>query len=393
MIMKTAIQLIFLLILTSLPVSAQDRKYAAREILSLSISAANEAFPLESEWCTIEGVELDGDYCLYHAVVKDRSTFNAYRSDPSVITRNLALSFKNNIQASLSMLVLGIDSGTGLRYEYYSPDRNDYFTVTLTTEDFSSMLDGHVTDAMREEIAFRSFNELKDMLGYSFTGSEDDRLKFECLMEDNGDWDTYDIDEYFIDGMTTAYLRNDNEARIFPLYCLYLEKGEELTGVNRETGQTKTGFIPYGQLREVFATYRDVSMISDRREDYGLTDDDYDGQGIRTMLSDTARIPFELVTPPKFRGGDANKFAEWVNSQLMYPENAKENGIQGRVTLSFTVTKKGDVQDVKILHGVTPSLDAEALRVVRKSPRWKPGEKDGQKVDVTYTFPVIFQLR
>ena len=105
-------------------------------------------------------------------------------------------------------------------------------------------------------------------------------------------------------------------------------------------------------------------------------------------------IPFQLVEEkPSFQGGDANQFSKWVNQRLVYPEIAKENGVQGRVTLQFTVEKDGSVTKVKVLRGVDPSLDKEAVRVVSMSPKWKPGKQRDRAVPVTYTFPVIFQLR
>ena len=105
-------------------------------------------------------------------------------------------------------------------------------------------------------------------------------------------------------------------------------------------------------------------------------------------------IPFQLVEEkPSFMGGDANMFSKWVNERLVYPEIAKENGVQGRVTLQFTVEKDGRVTKVKVLRGVDPSLDKEAVRVVSESPKWKPGKQRDRAVPLTYTFPVIFQLR
>lgn len=105
-------------------------------------------------------------------------------------------------------------------------------------------------------------------------------------------------------------------------------------------------------------------------------------------------IPFQLVEQkPSFNGGDANEFSKWVNSRLVYPEIAKENGVQGRVTLSFTVEADGRVTNVRVLKGVDDSLDKEAVRVVSSSPRWTPGKQRDRKVKVTYTFPVYFMLR
>lgn len=115
---------------------------------------------------------------------------------------------------------------------------------------------------------------------------------------------------------------------------------------------------------------------------------------VKEEVVEEEAIPFQLVEEkPSFQGGDANTFSKWVNSKLVYPEIAKENGVQGRVTLQFTVEKDGSVTNVKVLRGVDASLDKEAVRVVQSSPKWKPGKQRDRAVKVTYTFPVIFQLR
>ena len=115
---------------------------------------------------------------------------------------------------------------------------------------------------------------------------------------------------------------------------------------------------------------------------------------VKEEVVEEEAIPFQLVEEkPSFNGGDANEFSKWVNSKLQYPEIAKENGVQGRVTLQFTVNPDGSVSNVKVLRGVDSSLDKEAVRVVCMSPKWKPGKQRDRAVKVTYTFPVIFQLR
>lgn len=120
---------------------------------------------------------------------------------------------------------------------------------------------------------------------------------------------------------------------------------------------------------------------------------DYKAEVAEEVVEEEA-IPFALVEEkPKFQGGDANKFSKWVNSKLVYPEIAKENGVQGRVTLQFTVGTDGSVSNVIVLRGVDASLDREAVRIVSSSPKWTPGRQRERAVKVTYTFPVIFQLR
>ena len=137
-------------------------------------------------------------------------------------------------------------------------------------------------------------------------------------------------------------------------------------------------------------------------DDMFMTLEDDDNIGVEIMdyvevqeeVVEEEAIPFQLVEEkPSFQGGDANAFSKWVNQRLVYPEIAKENGVQGRVTLQFTVEKDGTVTKVRVLRGVDPSLDKEAVRVVQSSPKWKPGKQRDRAVPVTYTFPVIFQLR
>ncbi len=105
-------------------------------------------------------------------------------------------------------------------------------------------------------------------------------------------------------------------------------------------------------------------------------------------------IPFQYVdVKASFQGGDANQFSKWVNQRLVYPEIARENGVQGRVTLQFIIRKDGSISNIKVIRGVDPALDKEAVRVVSMSPKWTPGMVNGRVVPVTYTFPVIFQLQ
>ena len=135
-------------------------------------------------------------------------------------------------------------------------------------------------------------------------------------------------------------------------------------------------------------------MFMNLEDDASLGVEIMDYVEVEEEVVEEEAIPFQLVEEkPSFQGGDANKFSKWVNQRLEYPEIAKENGVQGRVTLQFTVEKDGTVTKIKVLRGVDPSLDKEAVRVVSQSPKWKPGKQRDRAVPVTYTFPVIFQLR
>ena len=99
-----------------------------------------------------------------------------------------------------------------------------------------------------------------------------------------------------------------------------------------------------------------------------------------------------LDVKPSFKGKDADAFAAWVSDRLKYPKEAKAAQIDGTVYVQYVVGKNGGVQEVQVLKGVHPALDAEAVRVVRSSPKWKPGIKDGKPVRVTRTVEVVFSL-
>lgn len=118
------------------------------------------------------------------------------------------------------------------------------------------------------------------------------------------------------------------------------------------------------------------------------------GKGREKTYGPDDEVPFQIVEiKPTFQGGDENVFTKWVFEQLQYPADARKERVQGRVILSFVVDEGGDVRDVKVVRGVAPSLDQEALRVVAMSPKWTPGTQRGKNVKVRYVFPVIFQLR
>jgi protein TonB len=105
-------------------------------------------------------------------------------------------------------------------------------------------------------------------------------------------------------------------------------------------------------------------------------------------------FPFAVVEyKPKFQNGDQNTFSKWVNSKIVYPESAQENGVQGKVMLQFTVDKDGYVKNVIVIRKVDPDLDREAVRVVSSSPRWTPGRQRTKDVAVVFNFPVVFQLQ
>ncbi|MFO8022186.1 MAG: TonB family protein [Perlabentimonas sp.] len=95
---------------------------------------------------------------------------------------------------------------------------------------------------------------------------------------------------------------------------------------------------------------------------------------------------------PLFKGQRSEAFRKFIGENLTYPEEAAQNGIEGRVFVSFIVEANGEVSSVKTVRGVHPLLDDEAVRVVESSPQWTPGKQRGKAVRTTFTFPISFKL-
>lgn len=124
---------------------------------------------------------------------------------------------------------------------------------------------------------------------------------------------------------------------------------------------------------------------------YGLKEDSTpDAVGIKT--GDTEPTFKVVETMPKFPGGTAG-LMKYLARSIKYPTIAQKNKEQGRVIIKMVVGKDGSLSDIKVLRSVSPSLDAEAIRVVGNMPRWEPGQQRGQAVAVEYTLPIVFRLQ
>ncbi|RIH65549.1 energy transducer TonB [Mariniphaga sediminis] len=104
------------------------------------------------------------------------------------------------------------------------------------------------------------------------------------------------------------------------------------------------------------------------------------------------QVFFIVEDMPEFPGGEM-ALRQFIANAIKYPVIAQENGIQGRVYVTFVVDKDGSISDARIARGVDPSLDKEALRVVNTLPKWKPGKQRGKPVRVSYTVPINFVLQ
>ena len=111
-----------------------------------------------------------------------------------------------------------------------------------------------------------------------------------------------------------------------------------------------------------------------------------------TTASDDAPLRFRIVSQlPEFPGGMV-EYMKWLTKNLRYPEVARQQGIQGKVVVSFIVNTDGSIADAKIASSVDPVLDREAMRVIRMMPRWKPGIQNDQPCRTMFAVPIVFKL-
>ena len=125
---------------------------------------------------------------------------------------------------------------------------------------------------------------------------------------------------------------------------------------------------------------------------------EYTGGEVKEEEVDEAPVPEVLPyvvveEKPTFNGGDANQFVKWINENFVYPQGAKDRGVQGRVLVNFKVGTDGQVKDVVVTRKLDPEIDAEAVRVIKSSPAWTVGKQNGVPVEVSYSAPIICKLQ
>ncbi len=110
---------------------------------------------------------------------------------------------------------------------------------------------------------------------------------------------------------------------------------------------------------------------------------------VKESVSDPSFIVVEQM--PEFPGGEEALY-QFLGSNLSYPDTAKEQNITGKVIVSFVVEKDGRITNAKVIKDIGGGCGAEALRVVNKMPRWKPGKQKGKPVRVQFSLPFVFNL-
>ncbi len=113
--------------------------------------------------------------------------------------------------------------------------------------------------------------------------------------------------------------------------------------------------------------------------------------GLKSIEGNPNQVYDFVAESPEFSGG-MKAWAKFLNNNLNYPAAARENNIQGRVILSFVIEKDGTLSQIKVVQGIGGGCDDEAIRVLKKAPKWTPGRQNGQAVRVQFTLPIYFKL-
>lgn len=122
------------------------------------------------------------------------------------------------------------------------------------------------------------------------------------------------------------------------------------------------------------------------------TEVDVDAFADEEEEEDEGEVFMVVEDMPTFQGGGVENFRNYVQKNIDYPTVAAENGIEGTVFVRFVIDQDGSITQVTTLRGVDPSLDEEAMRVIRNAPEWEPGQQRGKPVRVQFTIPIVFQL-
>ncbi|WP_163326113.1 energy transducer TonB [Draconibacterium mangrovi] len=177
------------------------------------------------------------------------------------------------------------------------------------------------------------------------------------------------------------------------------EVEEEIIPITREQEVKPPPPPPPPQVIEVLNIVDDDVEIEDELQIEDTEADDETVIDVAPVIEtaaeeeeEEAQVFFIVEDMPEFPGGDL-ALRKYIANAIKYPVIAQENGIQGKVYVTFVVSKTGKVTDAKIARGVDPSLDKEALRVVNALPAWKPGKQRGKPVNVSYTVPINFVLQ
>lgn len=361
---------------------AQNNRSIALDLLDMSMEPIRGSLPYDMGSITLTDILINEENCEYRYQMKDADTYAQYKARTSEVKENL----KKVLSSMQPTLAMCIDANIGLKYTYISPSTVFKVSVLFSVEELRDILGEPLTKQSRDEIIRKwltaTFVDGLDPMLYK--GMNDKHVLF-SLQEDNNSWkELGEIDKFFLMGFIQSSFDEEDSGMIYPLTCLYLGRGEDITIINSKTKQRKNCNIPYEDILDIYKDFKANGSLVDIEP---LPQSVYEAPNVH------ANKYKDIPIKPLFQGKSADSFSSWANSHLHYPEKAINRAIQGTVVMGFRIGPDGSITDVKIIQGVHKLLDKEAYRVVCSSPKWEPGKlKDGTPVAVWYTFPIVFAL-
>lgn len=365
-----------------------NRKTISEDIMALSY--ASMELPMDIGTALLADVKITDEAVEHYYTCKSEEIYSSFLTGYGELRLNTIAALKQMAQTSERLsLVLCVDAERNIKYHYCSPSGKS-FSLTFSYSDFLSYMGAQaITPQFREDAVKLSISTL--LLNYV---QETHAFNLDKI-DKKSVFYSQKADGYLAKGMKYNLPKaclNDllqrNAASLYPLYSLYLEKGYNFTIIDDVNKTMSKSEVSYKDLAYIYEYVKEEQLKVQQNKASNPVD-----LLQESGSADEEPLPFQLIDEkPTFQGGDANTFSKWVNERLVYPQAAKKAKEQGRVVLQFTIDKEGNVTKVKVLRGVSPELDAEAVRVVSMSPAWTPGKQGGRCVAVTYTFPIIFQL-
>lgn len=369
--------------------------------LEATIDAAVGELPLDLGTIRTDDMSIQDNFLVYDNTITDFTTYQNLKNNIATVKSSYEGMISENPQVGMVCILLA-DLNMGLRYVFHSAARTSSFTVDISGAEIAQQLGGTIDRNMRLQMIAGYLNFIYPTDGVEPPTVSCDAKGITLLYEPGVKSTDVSFDKSDLsDNVYISYINKD-AGRIFFDLSMYLDIPyvQKMIFTDKTVNISLSSHDVYEQYLKAMEYRADNSEFLDNEDGVDYSDvevvyadpNESDQEG--RVGYDGIPMPFQLVEEkPTFMGGDANKFSEWVNANLIYPKIAKDNGVQGRITLQFTVNTDGSVSNVKVLRGVDISLDREAVRVVSHSPKWTPGKQKGIPIKVTYTFPVIFQLQ
>lgn len=176
-----------------------------------------------------------------------------------------------------------------------------------------------------------------------------------------------------------------------------LDAEEEIIPITRQEEVKPPPPPPPPKVTDVLNIVEDDVELDEELdiEDTEMNQDDevdFTDIAVEDEEEEDAPVFYIVEDMPEFPGGET-ALHTYIAKSIKYPVIAQENGMQGRVYISFVIGANGTVEDIKVARGVDPALDKEAIRVISKMPKWKPGKQRGKPVKVSFTVPINFVLQ